>query len=303
MHVGKSAMLKESRRHGDDLFPLGLYYMDLPPGETVVDYHWHAEAEFLYVVHGGTMFQIGEQLYPVRKGEAVFVHGGDIHAGFPLGDDGCCFYAIVFDMNWLQSSQYDFIQNEYMLPLLDGHRSLPLHYNRDTAWKRNVLTYLERLINVLKSKANGFPLAVKSELYSILFEIANGDHWITRDATDAERNSDLYRLKQVLRYIENHYDQKIELRDLAAITHMSAGHFCRFFKAMTRKTSIEYINSYRIARAAELLKRSERKISDIAHDVGFDNISYFIKKFKQQIGCTPNEYRRNHREHTVPIPF
>jgi AraC-like DNA-binding protein len=75
---------------------------------------------------------------------------------------------------------------------------------------------------------------------------------------------------------------------------MSEGQFNRFFKAMTRTTPIEYLNAYRIKRAGEYLAMSDKKISAIAMDVGFDNLSYFIKVFRQTMKCTPSEYRKEY---------
>ncbi|MOA65622.1 Exoenzyme S synthesis regulatory protein ExsA [compost metagenome] len=55
---------------------------------------------------------------------------------------------------------------------------------------------------------------------------------------------------------------------------------------------MDYINSYRIRQAADLLQQSERKISDIAMEVGFDNVSYFIKVFRKAMKCSPSEFRK-----------
>jgi AraC-like DNA-binding protein len=67
---------------------------------------------------------------------------------------------------------------------------------------------------------------------------------------------------------------------------------------MTRKTPVDYINSYRIRQAAALLQQSDRKISDIAMDAGFDNVSYFIKVFRKAMKCSPSEFRKGAGQHT-----
>lgn len=61
---------------------------------------------------------------------------------------------------------------------------------------------------------------------------------------------------------------------------------------MTGKTPIEYINSYRINQSCKLLMRQDSSISDIAAEVGFENFSYFIRKFKEFKGCTPTKFRK-----------
>ncbi|MNO04942.1 Regulatory protein SoxS [compost metagenome] len=77
---------------------------------------------------------------------------------------------------------------------------------------------------------------------------------------------------------------------------MSEGQFCRFFKSMTRQTPMDYVNSYRIRQAAEMLRVEDRKISDIALEVGFDNISYFIRVFRKMMKCSPSAFRKGSTE-------
>ncbi|GJM76807.1 hypothetical protein HMSSN036_90230 [Paenibacillus macerans] len=60
-------------------------------------------------------------------------------------------------------------------------------------------------------------------------------------------------------HIQQNYGHPIRLGELAALIPMSEGQFCRFFKSMTRQTPIDYINSYRIRQATELLREPERK--------------------------------------------
>ena len=64
---------------------------------------------------------------------------------------------------------------------------------------------------------------------------------------------------------------------------MNVQYFCRFFKSVVGKTPVEYINSYRIEKATELLQTETLSISNIALNVGIDNFSYFIKQFKKHI--------------------
>ena len=79
---------------------------------------------------------------------------------------------------------------------------------------------------------------------------------------------------------------------LAEMSHLSTGHFCRLFKKYTFRTPVQYINGMRLSAAADLLLESDRKVLDIAFDTGFNSLSYFIGVFKQSMGCTPTEFRR-----------
>ena len=72
---------------------------------------------------------------------------------------------------------------------------------------------------------------------------------------------------------------------------MSPTYFCKYFHQEMGKTPFAFLNEYRIKKAAILLDDSSLYVSDIAINCGFDNISYFIRKFKEYQGITPKKYR------------
>jgi AraC-like DNA-binding protein len=96
-----------------------------------------------------------------------------------------------------------------------------------------------------------------------------------------------------LNYIKENYHERICIDDLANVVNLTRYHFGRFFKSLTGQTPIDYINYFRINQAVRLLEDENRKIMDIALEVGFDNFSYFIERFKIYKKCTPSEYRKS----------
>ena len=97
-------------------------------------------------------------------------------------------------------------------------------------------------------------------------------------------------LKTVLNYIALHYPDKITLKEMADCVHMNPNYFCRFFKEMTRRTPMDYLNQYRIECACEKLCTKSDSILNISLDCGFNDANYFIKVFKKHKGCTPLQY-------------
>ena len=78
--------------------------------------------------------------------------------------------------------------------------------------------------------------------------------------------------------------------------HISKSECCRCFKRVLQFTPIEYLMRYRILKAATMIQDNDpayRNISDLAFNVGFNNVSYFNKVFKQYVKCTPSEYKKN----------
>ena len=112
---------------------------------------------------------------------------------------------------------------------------------------------------------------------------------------DKRSTGQLEPFKRVIGYIEENYASRIMLADLAKTAGMTPKYFCSFFYSMTRKTPIEYVNSYRIERACEQLITSDTSITDIGLNCGFNEISYFIKTFRRHVGTTPHQYRKKMR--------
>lgn len=291
--------LREDRMHGDTSFPLAAYWMDYAPGEVNVDCHWHNESEFLYVLEGELLFQVDTDYFPVHAGEAVFIDSGDIHAGHSLNGSSCSFCAIVFDVHWLDSISYDAVQERCISPFQDKKRTFPRHIRPDTAWERQLLSYLNHIMKLNEPSDDGFEgsfeAAVKGYFYLMLHELSIGGRACNRAVSNVEDSTKIERLKKSIVYIQQNYSRPIRIGELAEQIPMSEGQFFRFFKSMTRQTPIEYLNAYRINRASELLLYTDRKISDIALEVGFDHISYFVKVFRKTVSCTPSEFRKQKR--------
>jgi len=290
----ESIALREIRDHGDAMFPLCVYHISLTPGanQQTVSHHWHEEVEFVLVTRGSVDIQVGTSLYRVHEGQGVLISQEEIHAMTAPGEKPSECYAIVFHLNIVSSPQYDRIQHRYIQPMLEKQCHFPTLIKRESDWETAILTYLQDIIEAHENQFRAYEMIIKSLLYLIFSKLVANNQLLLVSTVDSLQHSNISRLKTALTYIESHFSEKIKLPDLAAQVNMSEGHFCRFFKQMTYKTPVEYINDYRMNQATRLLLESDRCITDIAMDIGFDNVSYFIKVFRTSKRCTPSRYRK-----------
>lgn len=100
-------------------------------------------------------------------------------------------------------------------------------------------------------------------------------------------------LDMAKKYLEDNYDKEITLADLAARTGFSTNYFCQIFKEKTGKTYVQFRTELRIHKAKELLGWSDKSVTDIAMEVGYNDSTYFIRVFKEYTGQTPNSYKKN----------
>jgi AraC-like DNA-binding protein len=107
--------------------------------------------------------------------------------------------------------------------------------------------------------------------------------------------SELRRLSTVLRHIETHLAEDIELDTLASLAAMSKYHFLRVFARSTGSTPHRYILSQRLRHAATSLAQSIDPISHIVLRSGFNDVSTFNRYFQRTLKCTPTAYRARFR--------
>lgn len=94
-------------------------------------------------------------------------------------------------------------------------------------------------------------------------------------------------------YLTEHYNEKITLDDLAAKYAVSKFHFQKQFKRFTGYTPNDFLLQLRLNHAKEFLRTTDHPVSQIACDVGIQNVSHFINLFKKQEGITPMNYRNS----------
>ncbi|MBU5353687.1 AraC family transcriptional regulator [Paenibacillus barcinonensis] len=108
-------------------------------------------------------------------------------------------------------------------------------------------------------------------------------------------NDEMERLKPVLRYITEHLDQPLSLKELADVAVVSPQYLCRLFQKALHVRPVFYVNQERINRSKQLMF-SERtlRIYEVADRVGYENASYFCTMFKRHTGMSPERFRKLH---------
>ena len=108
------------------------------------------------------------------------------------------------------------------------------------------------------------------------------------------------RINKIVQFVEKNYHHKISLEDVGELVGMSASSGTRFFKQRTRHNFWDYLNGFRIDRAAQMMIETEHTISEISYACGFNNISNFNRVFRERIGTTPSDYRNKFKESIIP---
>lgn len=285
--------LKEKRTHGTAMFPLHIYTQEDSLGKYNLSVHWHEEIELIYVEKGEILFHIDMNTIKVSAGQFIFINSEQLHGANAIDNIPSTHHAIVFDLNILGSSIYDYCQSKYIDPILQRSIEFPQLIDGTSIVGKKLILEMNDIIDAYKNNYIGWELSIKASLLKVISYLAQGDLFIKEDAAKlTSKDYKVQLVKKVLHYIYNHYQEKIYIEDLAKETNMNTQYFCRFFKSITGKTPIDYINHYRIEQAAKILQTENIKVMEVSLNVGFDNFSYFIKKFREIKKCSPSEYRK-----------
>ena len=113
-------------------------------------------------------------------------------------------------------------------------------------------------------------------------------------AEDVENDASASKLQvvaQVKAYIRDHLSEKLTLADVAAVFNFSPGYLSQLF-GRYGGGFVEYITEARVAAAKEMLEKGDKKIYEIAEQLGFESSFYFSKVFKKSTGLSPREYQQ-----------
>lgn len=117
---------------------------------------------------------------------------------------------------------------------------------------------------------------------------------IIKAVSEENRRLNVYDLVGIAqKYIDENYAQNISVSDVADKVMLSESWFIRQFKRKTGKNFVDYLNEVRIAKAANLLKSTNRSVNDIYEAVGYNSRNHFYVQFKKYMECSPQEYRKN----------
>jgi AraC-like DNA-binding protein len=146
------------------------------------------------------------------------------------------------------------------------------------------------IFQIMQSHENGYPLLALSGLYAFYQDFLQRKG--QEKAVALTRSPQALLLKKMLTFIYSHYQEPIEGDDIALAADLSSGYAIHLFSQLLRTSPMVYLRSYRLQKAAELLRDPTFNIEEIAAAVGFLSPSYFAASFHKEKGMSPREYRK-----------
>ena len=246
--------------------------------------HYHPEFELNMVLESKGKRIIGDSILEYDELDLVLIGPNTPHAW--TGEDGknAQVVTIQFHDDFISDSM---LSRKLMFPI----RELLEKANRGILFSKETATNMKERIFKLSENQDFDSLL---DFLSILYDLSvsrNQKVLATPTYLGQFNMSKSRRIEKINNYIKENLNQNIKIKDAADLVNMSETAFSHFFKKRTQRSFSDYITDLRIGNAARHIIETEKTISEICYDCGFNNISNFNRIFKKKIGFTPSEFR------------
>ena len=280
--------MMETIQHGSKEYPFHFYYDNLELFDFhCIEWHWHTEFEFVYVETGTVYFGISDKQFALSEGQGVFINSKILHRYFSQGN------AIVPNfvlMPYFIAAQDSLIYQKYVLPIMASPMDYQI-FSQDIPWQAQALS-LMREITAAQEKASDVELVnsyLIQKIWHILYQNTDVEHMGKKENYSASSQA---RLQLMMQYIHQDFAYNISLSDIADQAKVSKSTAFNLFQRYLGISPVTYLINYRLQEAAKLLASTEKKVTVISKDTGFDSVDYFCKAFKKYYKLTPTEYRK-----------
>lgn len=285
---------KEQKEHGSYGFPVNISIENIESYEQgSFLWHWHPEIELTLILSGEIEYHVNNQVYLLTSGEGLFGNSSTLHSGYRKDDQECTYLSITFHPRFLYGYENSCLQTKYVDFITSNDTWSSLLLQKDIAWHQEILHIMQDIYQLSQKPQDDYELQVHILLLQIWNKLYH--YFISLPQNEIAETEYLDRLRKIISYIQEHYNQELSLDDIAASINICKSECCRFFKKHMNMTIFDYILLLRIQNSLPLLRNGEN-ITKVAGMVGFSSPAYFSQIFKRYMKCTPREYKHPREE-------
>ena len=285
--LGLGNRLEKQDFFADPSLALQVYIRDPQPEFPM---HSHGFDELVIILKGTAMHVINDLEFPVRAGDIFVIAQNHQHQYQDM--HGLALANILFDSKSLRMDDWDIraLPGFHVLFSLEPAFRTQHNFKSRLQLSDRQLNLVNELIHDLTRETEqrnpGYRVMAKGLFMQLAVLLSRA-----YSAEPTDESLDLLRIGDAIAHIETHFAEKITLDVLAKKSHLSKRHFTRIFQECIGRPPIDHLMHVRCQKAAELLKGTERTITDIAFDCGFSDSNYFTRCFRKTMELTPKQYR------------
>ncbi len=251
-------------------------------------WHFHPEYELVFIDGANGTRHVGKHVSRYEGSDLVFIGSNIPHLNFDYGIKTPYEKIVVHIKPEFLKEAFASTPELYSVHLLFQQSKHGVAFGRnakmlvgDRLKQLHTLGYFEQFLEILSI----LQLLSESTEKELLHH-----HPVENPHTQKEQG----RLRAIYQFLDDQYQRKIQISEVAKMSNLTEAAFCRYFKRMTRLTFTEFVNHYRIDKAKKLL-RQDNNITETCFQCGFESISYFNKVFKKVTGVNPLAFKKSHQ--------
>lgn len=252
--------------------------------------HFHTQYEIFYIVEGERVFFFNHREYIARAGDLILVNSNLIHMTKSVAGSNAGHNRIILYITREKMEYYDALYPTlHLVQFFDDYYGV---YHLDREQRALILGLFRDIRYALTSRNRNYRIGIDLHILSWMFKLMD---FVRRQHQEMPHDSDnpKYRAAySIADFLAEHCERQISLDELAENFYLSKSYICRIFKEVTGYTISEYVNIHRIRRAKRYLEETDMSISEIAHTLGYESLTYFERMFKHHMTLSPLKYRK-----------
>ncbi len=260
--------------------------------------HYHDYIELAYIWSGSFVQHINGKRVSCSRGDVCILNTRAVHSIEICGEDDIMVNILMrkelFDHAFIGRLARQGVLAEFLIGSVMERQSRNNYLLFHTAEVEGFQELICRIITEFYSERLGRTEVMKSYISVMFTELLRS--YQEREQEQAETEKDII-VFQLLAYIEKHY-QDCSLTSMADVFGFHPAYLTAMLKQQTGKSFLEHVHEQKLNKARNLLAGTDASVTDIAALCGYQNLSFFYKKFKAAEGMTPAAWREHNREVT-----
>ncbi len=249
-------------------------------------WHFHPEYELVYIEGASATRHVGNHVSQFTNSDLVFIGSNIPHLNFDHGVSTNYRKEVLHIKPFFKDSLINEIPELMAIDRLLELSKYGLAFSEKTKKKVAPLLMGLHLLQPFELFMHAFQiLQILSQ--STDFELLHNKPYVNRYSKKEQE-----RIRQIYAMVDERYQNKIHVEEVAALCNLTKPAFCRYFKKATGNTFINFLNQYRISQAKRLLLLG-KNVSETCYDCGFESLSYFNRTFKKVTGENPSSFKAN----------
>ncbi len=269
------------------------FYLDVMDEfeQACIRWHWHPELEFNVITKGSIEYYVDNEHFTLSAGQGILKNANVLHMAEPAQNTPDAeMFSVIMDAQFIAPAR-SVIYQKYVAPLERNQKLRFLPLFPEEAWQQSILETLREAYRLSQEEEGAYELHIHRLMCQIWQTLSENTYHIPEQPLTSTELTDQIRIKQMIGFIQEHFQEKLTLDDIAAQANISRNSCLSCFKRVLGMSPMEYVIGQRLERALHLLDSAELSVAEISDFCGFGDPSYFGKAFRKRTGLTPSQYR------------